>query len=241
MRDKCAVHKTNSAWGNLKRHSDRGLRNRAEVNASSWHRDQRCAKIVGFINAIISHADQLNEKYEENKTSSDALAGLTSTQRKKQCACGTNEPIQQRRGHLARAHCSSDESKPEQRSCGADHGERGAVETAELKAERGVAAGPNRGHGEGWGRQWLHAERRASSTSADVPGSSSGGLGSEREQYAAGSARCRNPVRRGGMGTGARPQSGSAAANDGSACGGEGSISVECRLSCRCDERRGSD
>ena len=147
-----------------------------------------------------SHADQLNKKYEENKTSSDALAGLTSTQRKKQCACGTNEPIQQRRGHLARAHCSSDESKPEQRSCGADHGERGAVETAELKAERGVAAGPNRGHGEGWGRQWLHAERRASSTSADVPGSSSGGLGSEREQYAAGSARCRNPVRRGGMG-----------------------------------------
>ena len=39
----------------------------------------------------------------------------------------------------------------------------------------------------------------------------------------------------------ARPQSGSAAANDGSACGGAGSISVECRLSCRCDERRGSD
>ena len=60
MRDKCAVHKTDTAWDNLKRQAQC---DRAEVNASSWHREQRCATIVGFINAIISHADQLNEKY----------------------------------------------------------------------------------------------------------------------------------------------------------------------------------
>jgi len=50
MRDKCAVHKTNSAWGNLKRHSDRGLRvKQTLIGRNNAHAGQTSPLIRGLI------------------------------------------------------------------------------------------------------------------------------------------------------------------------------------------------
>ena len=95
-----------------------------------------------------SRSNQIGNSKE--KTRNDALAGQTDTHRKKQCACGSNEPTHQRLDHLARAHCSSDESRPVQRNCGADQSRisgppctknseaRGSVAQQEARRTRGT-------------------------------------------------------------------------------------------------------
>ena len=99
MRDKCAVHKTNSAWGNLKRQWLSTIAQKLSLHQHD-HQPRGATK----------------KEIRRRKLGTMRLRVNQPTHRKKQCACGTNEPTHQRLDHLARAHRSGDESKPVQRT-----------------------------------------------------------------------------------------------------------------------------